>query len=74
MEDDARSVCTKTHRTCENLEEVQQLLTFNRRLCTQAIVKGLTLDSETVKKILTKDLEMTKMSAKMVLRILTDEQ
>jgi len=46
----------------------------NRRLAVRSIVEQANIDRETVRKILTEDLDMRKVSAKMVPKELTEEQ
>jgi len=46
----------------------------NRRLTVRSIAEKVNIDRETVKKILTEDLDMRKVCAKMVPRELTEEQ
>ncbi|GFG36981.1 hypothetical protein Cfor_05402 [Coptotermes formosanus] len=56
------------------MERVQQLVWANKRLSVQMTAEELHLNRETVRNILTDDLGMRKISAKMVPRILSDEQ
>ena len=46
----------------------------NRRLTVRSIVEQVNIDRETVRKILTEDLDMRKVCAKMVPKELTEEQ
>jgi len=46
----------------------------NRRLTVRSIAEQVNIDSDTVRKILTEDLEMRKVCAKMVPKELTEEQ
>jgi histone-lysine N-methyltransferase SETMAR len=47
----------KTHRTDENVEKVRKLVRFDRLLSVRILGEELNLDRETVRKILTEDLE-----------------
>jgi ribosome maturation factor RimP len=64
----------KIHWTDENVEKVQKLVRSDRRLSARMTAEELNLARETVRKILTEDLGMGKVSAKMVSRILSDDQ
>jgi len=46
----------------------------NRRLTVRSITQQVNIDRETVRKILTEDLDMKKVCAKMVSKKLTEEQ
>jgi len=46
----------------------------NRRLAVRSIAEQVSIDSETVRRILTEDLYMRKVCAKMVPKELTEEQ
>ena len=50
------------------------MLRDNRRLTVRSIAEQVNIDRETVRKILTKDLDMRKACAKMVPKELTEEQ
>jgi len=63
-----------TRRTEENIANVRQIVRENRRLIVRSIAEQVTIDRETVKKILTEDLDMRKGCAKMVPKELTEEQ
>jgi hypothetical protein len=67
VKDDKRTEHLKTHRTDENVEKVRKLVCSDRRLSVQMMAEEPNLDRETVSKILTEDLGMRKVSAKMVL-------
>jgi energy-converting hydrogenase A subunit M len=53
-------------RTEENIAKVRQIMHENRRLTVRSIVERANIDRETVIKILTEDLDMRKVCAKMV--------
>ena len=63
-----------TSRTEENIANVRQIVRENRRLTVRSIAEQVNIDRETVRKILTEDLDMRKMCAKMVPKELTVEQ
>ena len=63
-----------TSRTEENNANVSQIVRENRRLTVRSIAEQVNIDTETVRKILTEDLDMRKVCAKMVPKELTEEQ
>jgi len=63
-----------TSRTEENIAKVCQILRENLRLTVMSIAEQVNIDRETVRKILTEDLDMRKVCAKMVPKELTEEQ
>ena len=69
--DEERSGWPATIRTEENIAKVRQIVLENRQLTVRSIVN---IDRETVRKILTEDLDMRKVCAKMVPKELTEEQ
>ena len=54
--------------------QVCQIVRENRRLTVRSTAEQVNIDRETVRKILTKDLDMRKVCAKMVPTELTEEQ
>ena len=74
VSDGERSGRPATSRTEENIAEVRQIVRENRRLTVRSIAEQVNIDRETVKKILTDDLDMRKVCAKMVPEQLTEEQ
>ena len=72
--EEERSGRPATSRTEENIAEVRQILRENCRLTVRGIAKEVNIDRETVRKILTEDLVMRKVFAKMVPKELTEEQ
>jgi hypothetical protein len=66
VKDDERTGCLKTQETDENVEKVRKLVHSDRQLSVRMMAEEPNLDRETVRKILTEDLEMRKVSAKMV--------
>jgi len=63
-----------TSRTEENIAKVRQIVRENRRLTVRSIAGQVNIERETVRKILTDDLDMRKVCAKMVPKELTEEQ
>jgi len=63
-----------TSRNEENIAKVRQIVHTNRRLTVSRISEQVNIDRETVRKILTEDLDMRKVCAKMVPKELTEEQ
>ena len=63
-----------TNRTEENIAKVHQIVGENRRLTVRSIAQQVNIDRETVRKILTEDLDMRKVCEKMVPKELTEEQ
>jgi len=72
--DEERSGRPVTNRTEENIAKVRQSVRENRRLTVRSIAEQVNIDRETVRKILTEDLDMRKVCAKMVPKELTKEQ
>jgi len=72
--DEERSGRPVTSRTEKNIVKVRQILRENRRLTVRSIAKQVNIDTETVRKILTEDLDMRKVCAKMVPEERTEEQ
>jgi hypothetical protein len=70
---DPRSGQPKMQRREENVDKVQTLVHSDRRLGVR-LTEELNMNRETVRKIITDDLGIRKISAKMVLRILPDDQ
>ena len=74
VEDDNRSGRPSTGRTEENVELVKQKVWSDCRLTVRMIADELGMNSERVRKIITKDLEMRKICVKMVPRLLNGGQ
>jgi len=72
--DEERSGRTAISRTEENIANVRQILGENRWLAVRSIAEQVNIDRETIRKILTEDLDMKKVCAKMVPTELTEEQ
>ena len=73
MEDEPRAG-RPTSKTDENVERVRSLVRSDRRLTLKMISSELNLNRFTVHQILTQDLDMRKVCAKMVPKNLTTEQ
>ena len=63
-----------TNKTEEKIAEVHQIVRENLRMTVRSIAEQVNIDTETVRKILTEDLDMRKVCAKMVPKELTEEQ
>ena len=74
MEDDPRSGRPSTSRNEENIELVRQKVRADRRLTVRMIANELGISCERVWTIITEDLGMKKICAKMVPRLLNEEQ
>jgi len=72
--DEERSGRPATSRTEENIAKVRQIVRENHRLTVRSIAEQVIIDGETVRKILTEDLDMRKVCATMVPKELTEEQ
>jgi len=72
--DEGRSGRPATSRTEENIVTIRQIVRENRRLTVRNIAEQVNIDRETVRKILTGDLDMRKVCTKMVPKELTEEQ
>jgi response regulator of citrate/malate metabolism len=64
--DEERSGQPATSRTEESIAKVCQILHENRRLTVRNIAEQVNIDRGTVRKIITEDLDMRKVYAKMV--------
>jgi len=69
-----RSGWPATSRTKENIAKVHQIVRENRRLTVRSIAEQVNINREADRKILTEDLDMRKVCAKMVPKELTEEQ
>jgi len=69
-----RSGWSATSRTEENIAKIRQIVRENRRLTVRSVAEQVNIDRETVRKILTEDLDMRKVCAKMDPKELTEEQ
>ena len=73
MEDEPRAGRPSTSKTDDNVERVGSLVRSDRRL-TLRMISELNLNQFTIHQILTQDLDMKTMCAKMVPKNLTTEQ
>ncbi|XP_032115010.1 protein GVQW3 [Sapajus apella] len=73
VRDDARSGRPVTHRTDENIQKVKDLVCSNRQLTVRMMAEELNLDKETVRLILKENLNMKKISAKVISGVLKGE-
>jgi hypothetical protein len=74
VEDDERPGHPVTTKTDENVDKVRTLVRNDRRLSIRMIAKELNVDKETVRQILTENLKMKKVCAKMVPKNLSQDQ
>ena len=74
VDDDPKSWRPCTSTTDANIEKVRQLVLTDRRLIIQVIANELGMDKEMVHTILVDTLGMRKVCAKMVPRLMTEEQ
>lgn len=74
VEDDSRPGRPSTSKTDDNVEKVANLIRSDRRLSIRAVAESVGIDKECVRQILRDNLNMRKVCAKMVPKILTIEQ
>jgi len=74
VESDPRSGRPLTAKTPENVERVRVLINQNRRLTVREIEEDLGIPKTVVSKILSQDLGMSRVAAKFVPRLLTENQ
>ena len=72
--DEEKSGRPATSRTEENIANVCQIVRENRRLTVRSTAEQVNINRETVRKILTEDLDMRKVCAKVVPKELTEKQ
>jgi len=72
--DEESSGWLATTRTEENIAKFRQIVRENRWLTVRIITEQVNIDRETVRNILTEDLDMRKVCAKMVPKELNKEQ
>ena len=72
--EEERSGRPSTSRTEENTAKFRKILRQNRRLTVRSIAEQVNIDRETVRKILTEDLDMRKVCAEKVPKELIEEQ
>ena len=74
VEDDSRSGRPSSSRTADNVERVKQMVRGDCRLTVRMIADELEINRDSVWKIITVDLGMRKICAKMVPKLLDDDQ
>ena len=74
VEDDSRSGRPSTSRTVHNVECVKQMVCGDRQLTVRMITDELEINRDSVWKIIAEDLGMRKICAKMMLKLLDDDQ
>jgi len=74
VEDEERSGRPSTSKPQENLKRVSEMIRSNRRLTIREISEDLNISYGSVQNILTTDLNMRRVSAKFVPRVLRVEQ
>jgi len=72
--DEERSGWQVTSRTEENTAKVHHIVRESHWLTVRSIAEQVNIDRETVRKILTEDIDRRKVCAKMVPKELTEEQ
>ena len=58
----------------DNIEHVKQMVRADRRLTVRMIAEGLSINKDTVWSIITENLEMCSVCAKMVPKLLSEDQ
>ena len=74
VEDDPRSGRPTTSRTLDNIERVKQMVRADRRLMVRMIAEELSINKDTVWSIITENLEMRKVCAKIVPKLLSEDK
>ena len=74
VEDDPRSGRPSTSRMADNIGCVKQMVRADRPLTVRMIVEELSINKDTVWSIITENLEMRKVCAKMVPKLLSEDQ
>jgi len=74
VEDEERSGLPATSKTQKNVERVSEMIRSNRRLTVREISEDLNISYDSVQNILTTDLNMRRVSAKFVPRVLAVKQ
>ena len=74
LKDDDRPGHPRTVVTDDNIEKARDVIRKDRRLDVQAIAEEVNLDRESVRRILREELNMRKVCAKMVPKLLSDER
>jgi len=74
VKDDDLPGCPCTAVTDDNIEKVRDVNQKDQRLGVQTVAEEVNLDRESVRQILQEELNMRKVCAKMVPKLLSDEQ
>jgi len=74
VDSDPRSGRPSTSKTAENVERVRSAINKNRRLTVRELEEDFGISKNIVNRILTEDLEMYRVIAKFVPRVLTEDQ
>jgi len=74
LKDDDRPCRPRTAVTDDNIEKVRDVIRKDQRLGVRAVAEEVDLDRESVQRILREELNMRKVCAKMVSKVLSDEQ
>ena len=71
VEDDPRSGRPSRSKTADNIERVKQMVRADRRLMVRMIAEELSINKDTVWSIITENLEIRKVCAKVVPKLLS---
>ena len=74
VEDDPKSGRPSTTKTADNIGKVNELVRSDRRLTVRMMVEELNINRESVRTILLEELHMRKVCAKIVPKLLSDDQ
>ena len=74
VEDDPRSGRPSTSRTADNIERVKQMVRADCQLMVRMIAEELSINKDTVWSIITENLVMCNVCAKMVPKLLSEDQ
>jgi len=74
VEDEERIGCPSTSHTLDNVAKVKAVLDSDRRLSVRLMADQVGLPKSIVQEIVTTELQMRKVCAKLVPKVLTDEQ
>jgi len=73
VKNDDRQGRPRTAVTDNNIEKVRDVFRKDRKLCVRSVAEEVNLDRESVRRILREELNMRKVCAKMVPKLLSDE-
>jgi hypothetical protein len=74
VDDNAREGCPSMSRVGENIQHVHNLVMSDRRITTRIITDKLQVSKGSVQMILKADLNMQKLCAKIIPKVLTQKQ